>query len=639
MYIINNLNLKEMKKLFTCFTFIFVIIFNYTFAQNNIERATIHKKTFNTKANNGSYYKKSINAMWNVVIDFVPARTGEAGIETDGVNIYSAVWSSNMLYKYSMTGTLVDSFTIPGVTGIRDLAYDGTYFYGGSNGVNIYKMDFTAHTLIATIACPVGTTVRNIAYDPNLGGCWVGGWATDIKCISPTGTVLGTITAANHGLTGIYGSAYDNWSAGGPYLWLFDQTGGSVFHQISIATGLPTGVTHDASTDVPGVTASTIAGGAFCYLNGTTITLGGCAQGAKIFAYDITPAPVPTANCTPLSWDAGNVIVGNFVTSGTFTLSNTGLDTLTCSGITGVSAPFTCSLVPASVSLSGSQTYTFNFTYTPTVAGTDNQTAIISTNGGNISISLTGTGIVCNTINTFPFTESFDGLNFPPSCWTINDADGDTYNWETRDSTVGWPSHSGAKCAVSASWQTVALTPDNYLITPQLNINSPNFSLKFWVSSQDPAWANEHYSVMVSTTGNAPADFTEVFNETLVDSIWHQNTVSLAAYNGQNIYIAFRHWNVTDMYYVNLDDILIDNITNVSNNDIQDVNIYPNPAKNTLYVSNLSNQIVEIYNLTGEVVLISNKNVVDISKLSQGSYFVKVITDSKVITQKINIVR
>jgi hypothetical protein len=153
-----------MKKLFTIFTFIFVLVFANTFAQSYVEVGPIQKKSFKSATKqNALSTNKNINAMWDVVIDFAPAKAGEAGVETDSTFIYTSKWSGNMFYKYTMAGVILDSFSIPGVTGIRDLAYDGTYFYGGANAANIYKMDFTAHTLISTIVCPAGTTVRNIA--------------------------------------------------------------------------------------------------------------------------------------------------------------------------------------------------------------------------------------------------------------------------------------------------------------------------------------------------------------------------------------------------------------------------------------------------------------------------------------------
>jgi len=81
--------------------------------------------------------------------------------------------------------------------------------------------------------------------------------------------------------------------------------------------------------------------------------------------------------------------------------------------------------------------------------------------------------------------------------------------------------------------------------------------------------------------------------------------------------------------------------TGVENvNMSKDVLIYPNPTSNTLYVVNQKANVVEIYNLTGQVIAtFNNQNVINVSNLSQGTYFVRVITDSKVITEKINIVR
>ena len=71
----------------------------------------------------------------------------------------------------------------------------------------------------------------------------------------------------------------------------------------------------------------------------------------------------------------------------------------------------------------------------------------------------------------------------------------------------------------------------------------------------------------------------------------------------------------------------------------KDVMVYPNPVSNTLYIMNQKAVNVEVYNLTGEIVAkYSNQNVINVSGFAQGTYLVKVTTDSKVITEKINIV-
>jgi hypothetical protein len=72
----------------------------------------------------------------------------------------------------------------------------------------------------------------------------------------------------------------------------------------------------------------------------------------------------------------------------------------------------------------------------------------------------------------------------------------------------------------------------------------------------------------------------------------------------------------------------------------KDLAVYPNPASDQLYILNEKASLVEIFTITGEKVAeYKNMNVVNISGIAQGSYIVKVTTDSKVITEKINVVR
>ncbi|MEI6124518.1 MAG: T9SS type A sorting domain-containing protein [Bacteroidota bacterium] len=326
-----------MKK-FTFLSQLMLIIFLLStacFAQNTVFSA----KHLSNQKNKNSIIQKAVGdreitpniyggntyankAVWDILYNYTTGGAQEAGVETDGNYIYTSKWAASMFYRYSLVGTLLDSFSIATVPGIRDLAFDGTYFYGGANTATIYKMDFTAHTLIGTIACPAGTTVRNIAYDSIRGGFWVGGWNTNILCVSPTGTVLGTVTSANHGLTGIYGSAYDCWSPGGPYLWLFDQGTagtGAYFNQISLTSMLPTGVVHNCSDISP----TALAGGAFCIKKYGIVALGGLAQGEKIFAYTMNPdqkdagifkilSPNNTTSCTLTASEPITVLMKNY---------------------------------------------------------------------------------------------------------------------------------------------------------------------------------------------------------------------------------------------------------------------------------------------------------------------------------------
>ncbi len=276
----------------------------------------------------------SSKGAWTVQFNHNFVRSATAGCETDGVNFYVTQWNSDLIWKLDLTGTVVDSFSITGVTGLRDLAYDGTYFYGGASSNSIFKMDFTTKTLISTINSP-SVTVRNICYDPTAdngnGGFWVGNWATDFSLVSRTGTQLSSIASASHGLSSTYGTAFDNVTAGGPYIWAIsagDPANATIF-QINVATGTQTGLTHDISSDV--TAAGALGGGLWIEqgLVGTTVTLGGLVQGTNIFGYDLASTAIDPYDMamTSLNIPASGTIGQNTDIKGT--LTNEGSEIIT----------------------------------------------------------------------------------------------------------------------------------------------------------------------------------------------------------------------------------------------------------------------------------------------------------------------
>ena len=83
----------------------------------------------------------------------------------------------------------------------------------------------------------------------------------------------------------------------------------------------------------------------------------------------------------------------------------------------------------------------------------------------------------------------------------------------------------------------------------------------------NPAWGNETYDVLVSTTNNQPSSFTAIASNETAPNQWTQKTYSLSAYNNQAIYIAIRH-RATDKFMMMIDDIVIDTGTVSSTNPV-----------------------------------------------------------------------
>ena len=182
------------------------------------------------------------------------------------------------------------------------------------------------------------------------------------------------------------------------------------------------------------------------------------------------------------------------------------------------------------------------------------------------------------TLVTLPvlLNEDFEDVN-TLSEWLVIDADGDGKTWNYG----AMVSHSGEYVMYSQSYDnnTGALTPDNWLFTSPIDINS-NAYLSFWVAAQDPSYPKEHYAVYVVTEealeadeftiaditdvlventipGGEPAEEEEIVGST--KTYLYQRFIAKIpdSYDGKTVRIAFRHYNCSDWFYLDLDDVMV----------------------------------------------------------------------------------
>ena len=209
------------------------------------------------------------------------------------------------------------------------------------------------------------------------------------------------------------------------------------------------------------------------------------------------------------------------------------------------------------------------------------------------SLEATDVMPITATLNWFGYQDGFEvryrpvnsvmreGFEDGADNWTLIDADGDGFNWMLGSLLSGddISAHTGSDCMVSQSCYTVdggnnwlALTPDNYLVSPQVELGG---TISFWACSQDALYAAEHFGVAVSTTSNTNAnDFTTIAEWTMTakgdgskaamtrsghraQGNWYEYVVDLSAYSGQG-YVAIRHFDCTYQFYLDVDDITIE---------------------------------------------------------------------------------
>ena len=142
--------------------------------------------------------------------------------------------------------------------------------------------------------------------------------------------------------------------------------------------------------------------------------------------------------------------------------------------------------------------------------------------------------------------------------WTFVDKDGDGYNWDWNELGEAPEAYEGAGCIYSHSYVNYvgAVNPNNWAISPEFTIpaNASSATLSWYAAPQDPGYPEEHYGVYVGT-GTDTANYTQLFEETISYSDYKNTTVDLTAYAGQTIRVAFRHFNCTDLFILNLDQV------------------------------------------------------------------------------------
>jgi type IX secretion system substrate protein/carboxypeptidase family protein len=207
--------------------------------------------------------------------------SGEAGCETDGEFIFTTL--PDAFVKYDMDGFLIESFSIPGVSNVKDLAFDGEFFYGAAANTTVFVMDFDSHSLITTFTAPAA--IRSIAFSEDDNTFYGNDWGTDIINFDASGTTLGSFTPV---VSAIYGLAYDKWTIQGvPCLWAYDQ-GENNLIQFALPNGEPTGFVIDVNC----VTCSTgLAGGLYTHpglFEEGKVTIGGNVQDDEVWGIELT---------------------------------------------------------------------------------------------------------------------------------------------------------------------------------------------------------------------------------------------------------------------------------------------------------------------------------------------------------------
>ena len=221
------------------------------------------------------------------------------------------------------------------------------------------------------------------------------------------------------------------------------------------------------------------------------------------------------------------------------------------------------------------------------LARAEGNTTITAT-AGNATASLSVDVLPDIEALTVPYMEDFeDSTTF--DSWTVIDKDEDGYGWyhgmkhDINNKPRTFTTHSGTGCVASASYinNVGTLTPDNWLFSPLIRLNPGINYLCCWLSYQDAGWKEEHYGIYISEYSESGPNTEEcicltegtISQGSLTSSYvrtetvqgegnlaydWEMHAIRIPdSFNGKYVYISFRHFDCTDMFWLVLDDVSI----------------------------------------------------------------------------------
>jgi len=131
--------------------------------------------------------------------------------------------------------------------------------------------------------------------------------------------------------------------------------------------------------------------------------------------------------------------------------------------------------------------------------------------------------------NSYSFLYDFENTSLDE--WNISDADGDGYKWFIKNES----GIDGSTAMCSNSYNNT----DDCMTTVNSYSISDESVLSWYVKPTANLYATEHYAVVISTDDE---NFTNIYEETLSESSYEYRTLDLSDYDGQDVYIGFRHY-------------------------------------------------------------------------------------------------
>ncbi len=268
----------------------------------------------------------------------------------------------------------------------------------------------------------------------------------------------------------------------------------------------------------------------------------------------------------------------------------------------------------------------------------------------------------CNDLSGGPSSMGFEA-NENTGPWGIEDTNADGYTWRFADqlATNEFGPRTGTRYALYFYNDYNTTTPANdWFWSHCIGFKSGHqYEVSFWYAAgfDNTGTFPEKLEVVLSNTQNGNAVAGVIVPEFTISNPYPnylQKTITFGINVGGDGYVGFHATSDADQYALQLDDILIKDITPVANEEVVEntlFQLYPNPASDLLHLELNSDNLIEdaevrIYDMTGKSIInrqlnrIQKENITfDVSNVPNGIYIVNFIADGKISTEKVVISR
>jgi len=263
-----------------------------------------------------------------------------------------------------------------------------------------------------------------------------------------------------------------------------------------------------------------------------------------------------------------------------------------------------------------------------------------------------------------PVVEGFTAAAFPPTDWIVNDNNSDGIGW-SRVTTTGGFGNSAQSAKMDFYTSTNGRIDELFIKKLDMQGLSGVAALDFSVAYKQYAAENDRLEILVST--NCGTSWTSVFNKagTILSTSpggqtaafvptaaqWRAESVDLTSYIGQpEVLVKFK---ATSNYGNNMyiDDINLNVTTSIAENELEKaILVYPTLTSGIVNIdANFTKEVnlkVAVYNALGQEVVsnvygktLGGQFNIDLSKVANGNYSVRIFTDEAAIVKTISVAK